>query len=605
MSELSTVNDGPAAVYPLIKDSGNQRVLREWLIGHDEYLVVDDKPIDEATFDLCIVDQQALNVHSEAIQTAKAEAQPVLLPVLLLVSDLETELLGSNQAHLSDTVFEIPVDEMLSTPIRQAELEWRLQSLLRLREQSLDLQAQTDQLRKFKQAVEASGHAILMTDTDGTMEYVNPAFESMTGYSRQEAVGESTELLHSGEMSIEHYEKLWGTITEGEIWRKEITNQHKNGSLYIADQTIAPIVEDGEPTAFVAVQTDITERKELEDRLSLHRDIVERLEDPIMLQTLDGEFRLVNDALCSFAGLSREELLYDDDEYEFMDPKTATEIARQKQRVIETEQPVEYSVEPSFEYSDREAVFYTSRYPYYEDGELVGTMAICRNVTDLEERTRQLQVLDNILRHNIRNNLNVIYGRGAQLKAGVDGELEAAADVIVEQAEDLLTTSDKSRAITNALSESVESKPINLGQLVRRIAAQIASEHPEVDISVNGPPQLDVAGTPSLDSALEELFTNAAIHNDSDEPQLQITLSVDDEQALIRICDNGPGISEFDRNVLESGGAIEVLSHGSGLGLWLVYWTIKRSGGEITVNDRESRGLEIRIHLPYMPSSPS
>ena len=595
MTETPTDGQEPAVVYPLLGDSGNQRVLREWLDDHDEYVVADDQSVDEATFDLCIVDQPALNSHSEAIQAAKADAKPALLPVLLVVSDLEADLPGQSRGELLETVFETTVDELLSTPIRQAELEWRLQSLLRLREQSLDLQAQADQLRKFKQAVEASGHAILMSDTDGTIEYVNPAFESMTGYSRDEAVGKSTELLNSGEMSIEHYEQLWGTITDGDVWREEITNQRKDGSLYTADQTIAPIVENGEPTAFVAVQTDITERKELEKRLSLHRDIVERIEDPIMIQTTDGEFRLVNDALCSFAGLSREQLL-SDDEYEFMDPETATTIARQKRRVIETEQPVEYSVEPTFEYSDREAIFYTSRYPYYVEGELAGTLAICRKVTALEERTRQLQVLDNILRHNIRNNLNVIHGRGEQLREGVDGELESTADIIVDQAEDLLTTSEKSRAVTNALNESVESTPIDLGQLVRSVAKRIAADYPEADIAVRGSTELSVTGTLSLDSVLEELFTNAVIHNDSDEPRLRIELSADEEYATVTVRDNGPGISEFDKDVLESGGAIEKLSHSSGLGLWLVYWAIKRSGGNIRV-DCKPKGTEINIEL--------
>ncbi len=599
MSEHPTANENPAVVYPLLKDSGNQRVLREWLTAHDGYVVADDKPVSEAAFDLCIVDQLALGDHSEAIQTAKAAAKPALLPVLLLVSDLD-QLLGASETQLLEAVFETTVDELLSTPIRQAELEWRLQSLLRLRNQSLDLQAQTEKLRKFKQAVEASGHAILMSDTDGSIEYVNPAFESMTGYTQNDAVGESTRLLNSGEMSVEHYERLWGTITDGDTWRKEITNQRRDGSLYIADQTIAPIVEDDEPIAFVAVQTEITERKQLEQRLSLHRDIVERLEDPIMLQTLDGEFRLVNDALCSFAGLSRTQLL-SDDEYEFMDPETATTIARQKRRVVETEQPVEYSVEPTFEYSDREAVFYTSRYPYYEDGELAGTLAICRNVSDLENRTRQLQVLDNILRHNIRNNLNVIHGRGEQLRESVDGELEAAADVIVERAEDLLTTSEKSRAITDVLSETVEPTPIDLSRLVRSAAEKTANNWPDADIDVSAPPQLGVSGTKSVDAALEELFGNAVIHNDSDEPRLRIALSADEEYATLSVRDNGPGISEFDRNVLESGGAIDKLSHGSGLGLWLVYWVINRSGGDIRV-DCEPHGTEITVRLPLAPS---
>jgi len=67
---------------------------------------------------------------------------------------------------------------------------------------------------------------------------------------------------------------------------------------------------------------------------------------------------------------------------------------------------------------------------------------------------------------------------------------------------------------------------------------------------------------------------------------------------LFSVRDDGPGLSEFDRDVLESGEAIEPLSHGSGLGLWLVYWAVERSGGDISVADREPRGTEIAVRLP-------
>jgi PAS domain S-box-containing protein len=398
-------------------------------------------------------------------------------------------------------------------------------------------------------------------------------------------------------MTDDYYSDLWETITAGDTWHEEITNQQRDGSQYVADQTIAPIVEDGEPKAFVAVQRDITERKEIEQRLSLYRDIVERLEDPIMLQSCEGEFRLVNDALCSFAGLSRDELL-GDGEYEFMDAATATEIARQKQRVIETEQPVEYSVEPTFTHTDKEAVFYTSRYPYYEDGELTGTVAICRDVTNLDKRTRQLKVFDNILRHNIRNDVNVIRGRGKQLQDELDGELKAAADVIVERANGLLTTSEKSRKITDGLSDPRDPAPVDLGQVVRNLAEETGQNWSNASIDVSAPAQLVVSASDSIDTAIEELLINAVVHNDSDEPRVSVDLTVDSSWGILRVRDNGPGIPEFDRNVLESGGAIETLSHGSGLGLWLVYWTITLSGGKIRVDDREQGGTEITIRLP-------
>ena len=600
-SSVDRSSEDPAIIYPLIDDPGNKRVLWEWLEANDDYIAADNEPLGEATFDICLVDQPALIEYSESVKAVKTAAEPALLPVLLLVSDFNSGLIDTDKGELADTVFATTVDELITLPIRQAELEWRLDTLCRLRTQSLNLTVRTERLRKFRKAVEASGHGIMITDTDGTIEYINPAFEDTTGYSSSEAVGDTPTLLNSGEMSDSFYDQLWDTISSGETWHGEIVDRRKDGETYIADQTIAPITNEvGEITAYVAVQTDITERKRLEDRLKRHRDIVQRLEDPIMLQDIDDQFVLVNDALCEFAGLSAEEL-EGTDEYAFMDESTARVIDRQKQIVRWTEQPVTYSVSPTFEYSRKEAVFYTSRYPFYdEDGELAGTLAICRDVTDLDERTRQLHVLDNILRHNIRNSLNVIYGQGARLQSAVDGELQEAAEAIIKTADDLLTTSEKSRDITRVLSEDTETRRVDLAVILGQITKTVADEWPEVDLSVSTPDELIVTAHPAIDSALEELIANAAVHNDYKNPRVEVAAAVDDGMALIQIADNGPGISEFDREVLESGTAIGTLSHGSGLGMWLVYWVVKRSKGMVTISDRDSVGTVVTVSLPIV-----
>jgi len=593
----------PTVIYPLIADSGNERVLREWLDAHEEYTLVEDEPVDEALFDICLADQPALIDHSESIRAAKTAAKPALLPVLLLVSDLDTDLLSTEHNELVDNVLATTVDEFISLPIRKAELEWRLHTLRQLREQSLDLKTQNDKLRRFRRAIEASGHGIIITDTDGTIEYTNPAFEATTGYSNQEAVGNNTNMLQSGEMDDSHYDQLWQTISAGETWHGEIVDQRKDGSQYIVDQTIAPISDaSGEITAYVAVQTDITERKQLEDRLKQHRDIVQRLDDPIMLQNEDGQFELVNQALCDFAGLSAEKL-EGTDEYEFMDEPTAKFIHRQKKAVLWTEKPVTYSVTPTFEYSGKEAVFYTTRYPYYnEESKLVGTLAICRDVTDLDRRTRHLQVIDNILRHNIRNKLTIIKGRGTQIQRDTNGELTHAAASIVEAADDLLTTSEKSRQITQVFSNDTNITQINLSDTIERIINNIKHRWPDIKFSVTIPDEVVVIAIPEIGDAIKELVENAAMHNDKETSQVELSVTVDNEVVEIQISDNGPGMIAFDQEVLESGTAIGELSHGSGLGLWLVYWIVQQSNGTINLTDQDSCGTTVNIKLP-VPSA--
>lgn len=116
-------------------------------------------------------------------------------------------------------------------------------------------------VRFFRSAVEAAGHSIYFTDRNGVIEYVNPAFEEMTGYSVDEAVGRTPRILKSGEHDEAFYSDLWETILDGKVWRNQLINARKSGEWYIVDQTIAPIADDdGEITHFVAMNVDVTDR---------------------------------------------------------------------------------------------------------------------------------------------------------------------------------------------------------------------------------------------------------------------------------------------------------------------------------------------------------
>ncbi|CCQ36659.1 sensor box histidine kinase [Natronomonas moolapensis 8.8.11] len=595
--EHTTQPDDPVRIYPLIADSGNRRVLGKWLADHETYVAVDDHPITEADIDLCIVDGEGLRRHRDDLESVKNEARPTLLPVLLLLSERDAEIIATDRSEIADNVLMSTVDEVVSLPMRQAELEWRIGALLRLRSQSLELDAKTKKLRQFREAVEASGHAIFITDPDGRLTYVNPAFESVTGYDAEEVIGETPALLNSGEMSETYYEKLWETIEAGETWEAEIVDRRKDGELYTAYQTIAPIADD-EVRAFVAVQTDITEHKQLRDRLKRHRDIIQQLEDPIMLQDDEGRFELVNEALCEFAGLSASELA-GRDEYLFMDDEAAETIERRKSEALDTGEPVRYSISPEFERSGKEAVFRTSRYPYYnETDELVGTFAICRDVTDLEERTRQLRVLDNILRHNLRNDLTVIRGLADRIRTESSGETAETAERIVSHADDLMTTGEKSRSITELLGEEPEIKRIDIASLARSVAEGIGAERPAALIDVDVPERATAETTFKFREAMEELIKNAIDHSDRETPSIEIRILATGDTVEVRVVDDGPGIPAVERDVLVTGRAIDDLYHGSGLGLWLVYWIVEQSDGSIDVTDAEPRGTEIEIRLP-------
>jgi len=108
------------------------------------------------------------------------------------------------------------------------------------------------------QAIEHAGHSIYRTDPDGTITYVNPAFEETTGYSEEAALGETPAILNSGVHDDAYWESLWETILDGEVWRNRVVNETAEGETYVVDQTIAPVEADGEIREFVAVNAEVT-----------------------------------------------------------------------------------------------------------------------------------------------------------------------------------------------------------------------------------------------------------------------------------------------------------------------------------------------------------
>jgi PAS domain S-box-containing protein len=128
-------------------------------------------------------------------------------------------------------------------------------------------------IRKLSQAVEQSASTIVITNADGDIEYANPAFTRVTGYSLEEALGQNPRILKSGKMSPEFYEAMWKALAAGEVWSGEMINKKKNGELYWEFATIAPVKdENGQITHYIAVKDDITARKEMEEELRIARD---------------------------------------------------------------------------------------------------------------------------------------------------------------------------------------------------------------------------------------------------------------------------------------------------------------------------------------------
>ncbi|MFQ5591550.1 MAG: PAS domain S-box protein [Phycisphaerae bacterium] len=134
-----------------------------------------------------------------------------------------------------------------------------------------------ERLRRLGRAVDAAADAIILTLADGKIIQVNPAFTDITGYSAEEALGRTPGILKSGKQTEEFYKRMWATISRGEVWAGRLVNRRKNGALYFAELTVAPITDDeGKVTGYVGVQRDVTRQVEREEELTLAKADAEK-----------------------------------------------------------------------------------------------------------------------------------------------------------------------------------------------------------------------------------------------------------------------------------------------------------------------------------------
>ena len=130
-----------------------------------------------------------------------------------------------------------------------------------------------EQMHLLATGLEAAATGIAITNKNGAIEWVNPAWSTLTGYSKKEVIGKNPRVLKSGKQPNEFYKNLWATILSGEVWRGELINKRKDGTLYAEEETITPVLDkNGAVTHFIAIKQDITERKENEKALEASKE---------------------------------------------------------------------------------------------------------------------------------------------------------------------------------------------------------------------------------------------------------------------------------------------------------------------------------------------
>ncbi len=193
-------------------------------------------------------------------------------------SSMAVPLLSEGKAFGAITIYSRQADAFSQDEIRLlSQLADDVSNCIRSLRAIAQRQQAEAQLRLLSTALESADNGVAVTDRQGQILWVNPAFTKLTGYSRDEAVGKNPRVLKSGQHPAEFYQQMWATIVKGEPWHGELVNRHKDGSLYPEEMTITPVRADGANiTHFVAIKQDIRERKSTQAALLQTTDEVKR-----------------------------------------------------------------------------------------------------------------------------------------------------------------------------------------------------------------------------------------------------------------------------------------------------------------------------------------
>ncbi len=450
--------------------------------------------------------------------------------------------------------------------------------------------------------LDSSHDKLVVLDEEGTCVYANAALDRLLGYHPDEFVGDDA-LSYVHPDDLERVRDAFEGVVAGDGERTadlEYRYRRADGSWVWLESRLSNRASDT-IGGYLVSSRDVTDRKRAAERL---RESERRLEqvaantdEVLWMFTGDwSELLFVNDAYEDLWGMRVADL--EEDATRFLDgvhPEDRDRVVAAMERLSAGE-PVdlEYRVNPGLDF--RRWVWVQGA-PVVEDGEVTRVVGFARDVTDRRRRERQLQVIDNLLRHNLRNDMNVVLGHAEQCADEVAPPVAARLETIARTGRGLLETAEKERDIVEVLSANRRPERLDMVAILEGVLEDVREAHPDVDVDATVPPQATALALPGVRRAVFELVENAVDHAESD-PSIRVVLETTDESVEIAIRDANPPIPDNEVGPLFADGPPSDVYHGTGLGLWLAYWIVDRSDGDISF-ERTTDGEGNLVRLSF------
>ncbi|WP_251343415.1 PAS domain S-box protein [Haloplanus halophilus] len=473
---------------------------------------------------------------------------------------------------------------------------------------SLDRIDRETELRRFRRVIEQVEEMVFLLDDDGDFTFVTEPFADFVGYDRSaledrrlvEFVAPSARREYAARRDELDDAGADGSVT---FETSVLTGDGAKRPVELALSTFPPDVPEA---GIVGTVTDIRELTETRERLEAERDrfrhLFENLPDPVAEVEMRGDepiLRRANPAFTSVFGFedgglqgrSLDDLIVPNDG----SPTTALDAS-----LIDGERE---SAEARRETADGHRDFLIRWIPYRRDGHEYG-FAIYTDITDQKKRERYLQVLNRVLRHNLRNDLNVIMLSAEWLASNVDPEFREQAETLRDNASDLAGLSEKAKELERIIGRRDTSTSVDAVSHLEQSVEPFRDSHPDADITLDVPSELPVTADEDLSRVFEELIENALAHNDDPSPSLRIEATAGADWHEIRFHDDGDGIPDDEWAVVTGEKEITQLTHSSGLGLWLVRWVIDSYGGAVRrLRSHEDGDGGTTVQLRLRPAS--
>jgi PAS domain S-box-containing protein len=483
-------------------------------------------------------------------------------------------------------------------------------------------QQEQRRLELFNQRFAMDQHAIVsITDTQGVIRYVNDKFCDISGYTREELVGQNHNIIHSHEHDTIFFEALWNTISLGKVWQGEICNQTKNNHRYWVNATIVPFLDDhGKPYQFIGILTDITASKHMAEKITAserqHRYLVESVREVIFQMDSEGCFLFLNSAWEDITHFTSAETLGRNflDYIHLSDIDQAVSIFKN----LSDKSISNYKGELRF----------NNKYNKYSWLELTllseldsenNILAFTGTLNDVTERRRIAHVQSefvSVVSHELRTPITSIRGALGLLDAGMAGP-------IAEEPLKLIKIAHKnSQRLVALVNDILDMEKLMAGKMSLNMECINLISFIELAIEANSayaqafntkfafcdrPAEAMVtADSDRLMQVLSNLFSNA-VKFSPPERAVEISIAIIDNEAKVSVSDYGSGIPvEFRTRIFSAFAQADSSDTrkqgGTGLGLKISKTLVEKMGGNIGFESELGAGTCFWFSLPLVQS---